>query len=225
MELKRRQVPHGPVTEYVQREADGSKTRLYANVILGRLLGASFWIDTMILMGRLPGASAMANPGAGGALVRWGMDKIMSGNLVFLVEYAYGSFANLPHWSEFENHEEKRAADKRTLEEQRGGALGIESVEEIVAGVKEIGEAQERWLKLLAPVTEVAPHVWEVADGPRVRLVSANRNAIQTLVLKVASLERATAFLAEKNMLGNIKEGKLMIAPEKIFGLDIRLAG
>lgn len=221
--LDRLRIPHGPVTLYLQREADGTRTRLYANVILGKMLGDSFWIDTTILLGRLPGASALADPGAGGTLVRWGMDKIMSGNLVFLVEYAYENFVNLPHWSEFENHEEKRARDRQTVLERQGGALGLEAVAEIVAGVKDVEETRRGWLKLLAPGAEVAPNVWEIADGPRVRLVSESRNAIQTLVLKVASLERAEAVLTEKKMLGSISEDQLVIAPEKIYGLDVRL--
>ncbi len=222
-ELERRKIPHGPVTPYVQIEADGSKTKLYANTLLGKMLGSSFWIDAMILLGRLPGASAMAQPGKGGALVRWGIDKVMSGNLVFLVEYAYGSFTDLPHWSEFRTHEEKRAADRAALEAQRGGALGIESVEEIVAGVKDVEEANGRWRKFLAPRAASASNVWEIADGPRVRLVSANENAIQTLVLKVSSLERAATFLAERAMVGSAAADQLTIAPEKIYGLDVRL--
>ena len=224
-ELDRRRIPHGPVTPYVQIEADGSKTKLYANAILGKMLGRSFWIETMILMGKLPGASAMAKPGKGGALVRWGIDKVMSGNLVFLVEYAYGSFTNLPHWSEFKSHDEKRAADKATLDERRGGALGVESVQEIVAGVRDVEEAQKRWRNFLAPVSESASNMWEIADAPPVRLVPADENALQTLVLKVASLKRAETFLTEQGMLGSISEDQITIAPGKIYGLDVRLVG
>jgi hypothetical protein len=222
-ELERRKIPHGPVTPYVQLEADGSQTKLYANAILGKMLGSSFWIDTMILMGRLPGASAMAKPGKGGALVRWGIDKVMSGNLVFLVEYAYGSFTNLPHWSEFRNHDEKRVADRASLEAQAAVALGVQSVAEIVAGIKDIEEANRRWRNFLAPAMEAASNVWEIADGPRVRLVSATGNAIKTLVLKVSSLKRAETFLAESEMVGSIGKDGLTIAPEKIYGLDVRL--
>src|ERR1044071_1036758 len=224
-ELERRKIPHGPVTQYVEIEADGSETKLYANVILGKLLGSSFWIDTMILMGRLPGASAMAKPGKGGALVRWGIGKVMSGNLVFLVEYSYGSFTNLPHWSEFRNHDEKRAADRASLEAQAGGALGVESVKEIVAGVQDVEEVDRSWGRFLAPGAASASNLWEIADGPAVRLVSANENAIKTLVLKVSSLERAESFLAEREMVGSRVENQLTIAPEKIYGLNVRLVG
>jgi hypothetical protein len=222
-ELERRKIPHGPVTPYVQIEADGSKTKLYANAILGKLLGRSFWIDTMILLGKLPGASAMAQPGKGGALVRWGMDKVISGNLVFVVEYSYQNFRDLPHWSEFKNHDEKRASDKAALDARRGGALGIESVEEIVAGMIDVEQAQRRWRNFLAPTLEVDSNAWEIADGPAVRLVPANENAIKTLVLKVSSLKRAATFLDEKKMVGSRVEDQLIITPEKICGLDVRL--
>jgi hypothetical protein len=222
-ELDRRQIPHGPITPYVQREADGSRTKLYANVILGKMLGRSFWIDTTILLGRLPGASAMANPGAGGGLVRWGIDKVMSGNLVFLVEYTYGSFRNLPHWFEFKNHEEKRAADRATLAARQGGPLGIESVKEIVAGIRDVEDARKRWRNFFAPVTERAAGLWEIADGPAVRLVSSPENAIQTLLLKVSSLKQAETFLSEQSMLGVRKGEQTARLSQKLYGLDVWL--
>jgi hypothetical protein len=196
-ELDRREIPHGPVVPYVEIDSSGKKMKLYANVILGKTLGSSFWIDYMILMGRLPGSSAMANPGAGGALVRWGLSKVMNGQLVFLVEYAYGEFTNLPHWSEFSSHEEKPAADKASLVSREGGALGIESVKEIVAGVKDFEETQKRWDKLLGSHAQTAPGLWEIADSPVMHLVSAAENQIQSLVLKVSSLKKAETFLSD----------------------------
>jgi hypothetical protein len=222
-ELERRQIPHGPIVPYAQIEPDGSKTELYANVILGKLLGSNFWIDTMIMMSGLPGASAMANPGAGSWLTRWGVSKVMSGNLVFLVRYAYENFVNLPHWSEFKHHDEKRAADKEALQARQGGALGIKAVKEIVAGVKDFEGVEAVWRQFLAPVPEIAPGIWEIADGPRVHLVSSGENSIKTLVLKVSSLKRAETFLAGKGMLGALDNDCIRLAPEKIHGLDVHL--
>ncbi|HUQ33020.1 MAG TPA: hypothetical protein VM095_12945 [Pyrinomonadaceae bacterium] len=54
---------------------------------------------------------------------------------------------------------------------------------------------------------------------------AAGKYAIQALILKVASMERARRFLTEKDMLGSITENKLIIATEKIYGLDVRLVG
>ena len=104
-------------------------------------------------------------------------------------------------------------------------ALGVETVKEIIAGVLDVEEARARGRKLFASVPEAASNLRERADGPPMRLVEAGRNAIQTLVLRVASLERAATFLTEKKMLGSISEDHLTIAPEKICGLDVRLVG
>jgi len=62
-----------------------------------------------------------------------------------------------------------------------------------------------------------------IDDGPAVRLVKSDANAIQTLTLKVASLERAETFLREKGMLGAVAENQITIDPSKLEGLDVRL--
>ena len=147
----------------------------------------------------------------------------MSGNLVFLVEYAYESFHDLPHWSEFKNHEEKRAGDRAALGAVRGGALGLESVEEIVAGVKDVEAANSLWRRFLGAAAESEAGVWEIADGPRVRLVLSAENAIRKLVLKVSSLKSAKAFLSETGMLGAVESDQVAVSPEKIHGLEVRL--
>jgi hypothetical protein len=104
-----------------------------------------------------------------------------------------------------------------------GGALGLTSVKEIVAGVKDFESVEERWRQFFAPLSEIDPGVWEIADGPRVHLVPSNENAIQTLVIQVSSLKRAETFLAEKGMLGGLESGIIRLAPEKIHGLDVQL--
>ena len=103
------------------------------------------------------------------------------------------------------------------------GALGCRSVREIVAGVKDFEDVQTRWRKFLGADAEIAHGVWEIADGPSVRLVSSHENRIQSLVVKVSSLKKAETFLSEQGMLGASTDGELRIAPEKIYGLDVRL--
>ena len=65
----------------------------------------------------------------------------------------------------------------------------------------------------------------QVADwqGPAVRLVSATENTIQTLVIRVASLDRARRFLRDRQLLGADPEGRPTIDPSKVGGLDFRL--
>ncbi|MBD0373944.1 MAG: hypothetical protein ICV60_24250, partial [Pyrinomonadaceae bacterium] len=109
------------------------------------------------------------------------------------------------------------------LRAAQGGALGLESVQEIVVGVKDYEKANRNWEKLLSPVQPVAPGLWEIADGPAVRLVHDEKDAIQALVFKVSDLERARTFLREKDMLDSTRSEQTRIDPAKIYGLDIRL--
>ncbi|MBC7931916.1 MAG: hypothetical protein H7Z38_15260 [Rubrivivax sp.] len=222
-ELSRRGLPHTPAVPYVERGADGSKTKIRSNVVLGKMLGSDFLFDTMVFMSRLPGAASLSDAGAGGAFERWQFDNLFARNFVFLVELAYENFGDRPHWGEFSSHDEKRAHDLAQLRAHGGGALGLESVEEIVVGVKDLAAARELWRKLLAPVEETDEGLWKIADGPAVRLVASGADSIQALVLKVSSLERAETFLRESDMVGTATENQITIATSKIEGLEVRL--
>jgi hypothetical protein len=77
------------------------------------------------------------------------------------------------------------------------------------------------WAKLHAPAPEVASGVWEIDDGPALRLTESDTNSIQSLTLQVSSLERAETALRESGMIGTVTE--ITLAPEKIEGLNVRL--
>ena len=222
-ELSRRGVPHTPVAPYAERGADGEKIKIWANVVLGRLLGRDLLLDTAIALSRLPGAARLSDAGSGSALDRWQLDLLFRRSLVFLCEFYYDNFGDRPFWSEFEDHDAKRAHDLGRLRARGGGALGVERVAEVVAGVKDFEAARELWRRLYAPAAEKAGGIWEVADGPAARLIPAASNSIQTLTLKVSSLERAEASLREGGMLGAVTDNEITIAPAKLEGLDVRL--
>jgi hypothetical protein len=222
-ELSRRGLPRTPVAPYFERAGDGSKTKIWSNVVIGKMLGGDFMLDTMVFMSRLPGMASLSDAGAGSAFERWQFDNLFARNFVFLVEFAYENLRDRPHWSEFKNHDEKRAHDLAELRARGGGALGLESVEEIIAGVKDLNATRKLWRKFLAPVEETAGGLSKIADGPAVRLVASETNSIQSLVLKVFSLETAETFLRESDMLGSVTENQITIAPSKIEGLDVRL--
>ena len=222
-ELSRRGLAHTPVAPYFEKAEDGTRKKIWSNVVLGKLVGSDLLLDATIFLSHLPGAVRLSDAGAGGALNRWQIGKLFERNLVFLVDYAYGNFGERPHWSEFESHDEKRAADLAQFRSRGGGAIGLESVKEVVAGVEDFDATQKLWRSLYAPAVEIAEGVWEIADGPAVRLVASDANAIQTLVLKVTSLERAETFLREGGMLGEVTDEQIKVAPEKIEGLDVRL--
>ncbi|MBA3805531.1 MAG: hypothetical protein H0X14_07460 [Acidobacteria bacterium] len=222
-ELARRAIPHTPVLDYELKQAGGERIAHWANVILGKLLGDDAWLKFFVLSTRLPGYMWWANRLKGSLIERQGMDKLFGGALVFLVEYYYQHFIHDPGWSEYESHEEKRAADLAALRARGGGALGVEDMQEVVASVRDFALANELWRRFLAPVEPVAPGLWRIADGPAVRIVPGEVNAIQTLVWKVSSRARAAKFLSERGMLGSVSENQLMIDRAKIYGLDVRL--
>lgn len=223
-ELARRRIPHTPPAPYRERGADGKKHDLWANVVLGRMIGRDLLLDLSILLSRLPGAARMSDAGSGGALDRMQIDRMFARSLVFFVEYYYENFGERPHWSEFEDHDGKRAADLARLRDAGGGAVGLEAAKEIVAGVRDLDAARALWRRLYAPAAEVAEGLFRAGDDPSVRLVRSDRNSIQRLVLKVSSLPRAEAALRECGLLGASVEDGLRIDPAKFGGLDVRLA-
>jgi catechol 2,3-dioxygenase-like lactoylglutathione lyase family enzyme len=105
----------------------------------------------------------------------------------------------------------------------RGGPLGIEALKEIVIGVDDLESARALWQKLLAPTRPSEPGVWQIGDGPAVRLVAAETTTVQELVIRVASLQRARTFLREKGLLGTDSLGEATIDPSRLNGLKFRL--
>jgi catechol 2,3-dioxygenase-like lactoylglutathione lyase family enzyme len=120
---------------------------------------------------------------------------------------------------------ERRARLQKELTQSGGGPLGVVAVKEIVVGVAELEAARRLWQKLLDPVRPATSDVWQVGDGPDIRLIRARENATRTLVVSVASLPQARSFLRGRGLLGTESEEAASIDPSKIGGLDIRLVG
>lgn len=223
-ELGRRGLKCSSVVPYIESPAKGlPKTHLWSNAFMDGLIGSDLWTRYVIFSTKMPGYMFWAGILRGSRIEQQGMSRLFNGALVFLVEYEYQNFKNMPFWSDFKNHDEKRAADAEALRAGQGGALGLESVREIVVSVKDYEAANENWKKLLAPAQAIEPGLWEIADGPAVRLVPGERDVIQGLVFKVSDLERAKTFLREKDMLDSTSSEQIRIDPAKIYGLDIRL--
>jgi hypothetical protein len=223
-ELERRGIPHTPPAPYCERGADGKRTPIWSNAVLGRMLGKDFLLDLTVSLSKLPGAARMSDVGSGSALDRFQLDKLFDRSLVFFVEYFYENINDRPLWSEYKDHDDKRAGDLARLRDAGGGAVGVEAVKEIVCGVRDFDAARALWNKFYAPAAEVTEGVWQTGDDPAVRLLRAERNSIRTLVLKVSSLKRAETFLRESGMLGSVAIDHIKIDPSKLEGLDVRLA-
>ena len=132
---------------------------------------------------------------------------------IFLSEYS----------AAYVNVEERRARLQRQLVETGGGPLGVVAVKEVIIGATDLATARRLWQRLLDPTPSSTSDTWQVGSGPAIRLVSARENRIQTLVIRVTSLDRAKAFLREKQLLGADSNGYSAIDPLKVGGLDIRL--
>lgn len=121
------------------------------------------------------------------------------------------------------NVEQRRARLRSQLVESGGGPLGVEAVKEVIIGATNLKTATRLWERLLEPRRPSAPGLWQVGDGPAIRLVWAGENTIQGLIISVVSLRRARAFLQERGILGSVSEKEVTIDPSKIQGLNIRL--
>ena len=118
--------------------------------------------------------------------------------------------------------EQRRARLRRELADRAGGPLGVLGVEEIVVGTTDLDAANRQYEKLLEPTTRVSG-AWRIGDGPAIRLIRAEENLVQRLVVGVASLDRARAFLEERELLGAASGTQLAIAPSKIHNVSIVL--
>ena len=121
--------------------------------------------------------------------------------------------------------EQRRARLRRELRESGGGPLGVRAVQEVIIGATDLKAATAQWERLLEPRRASAQGLWQVGDGPEIRVVQAGENKLQGLVISVVSLRRAKAFLQEGGLLGSISGKEVAINPSKIQGLNIRLIG
>jgi hypothetical protein len=132
---------------------------------------------------------------------------------VFLSEYSPA----------YVNVEQRRERLRRQLAESGGGPLGVQDVKEVIVGVTDLAVTRGLWQKLLDPTPLSGSSTWQVGDGPAIRLLRAGENTTRGLVISVASLPKARAFLRERDLLGIDSQQEATIDPSKIEGLNIRL--
>ena len=121
------------------------------------------------------------------------------------------------------NVAERRTRLRSELIAKQGGPLGVEALKELVIGVDDLDSVGALWQKLLAPTRPSESSVWQIGDGPAIRLVAAEKTSVQELVIRVASLQRANTFLREKGLLGTESPGEATIDPSRLKGLRFRL--
>jgi hypothetical protein len=116
-----------------------------------------------------------------------------------------------------------RSMGANDLQRISGGLIGLQGVQEIVLTVSNYDDKVARWEYLFSPIPPVEPGCWHLGEGPAIRLIPDEQDQIQTIVLKVKSLENAEERLAQHNLLGITSDSWVSIAASKIHNLDIRL--
>jgi hypothetical protein len=148
-----------------------------------------------------------------GEMRRWtnvGIQSMLPGALVFLCEYAPTFIADFPN-----------ARDE--LRARKGAPLGIRALRTITIEATDIAAAIARWDALLLPGISPERGTWICGDGPALRVVPGERDAIAHLTFDVRSLSDARAFLTARDMLAGDCDGELRVAPHALQGLDFRL--
>jgi hypothetical protein len=102
------------------------------------------------------------------------------------------------------------------------GGIGLNALREVLVGCTDPAAAAASWDALAAPARADAG-LLTLGTGPRIRLVPAAEDRILALVLEVASLPAARAFLEAKGLLGAATADELRLTPTAVQGLDIRL--
>ena len=118
---------------------------------------------------------------------------------------------------------ERRERLRTQLKANGGGPLGVEEMKEVVVGVRDVDAARRNWERLLQPVAASSVNSWQLGDGPAIRLIAAPQDRMQSLILRVASLDRAKAFLRDNRLLGAETDGTVAVDPSRLWGLDLRL--
>ena len=104
-----------------------------------------------------------------------------------------------------------------------GGPLGARGLKTLEVGVTDLESARREWRKLIDEPGQEQGDVFRFGAGPAIQLVSASSPGIRGIVLRVASLERARSFLAERQMLAPSTGSSVSIEPATIGGLNVTL--
>ena len=145
---------------------------------------------------------------------------------VSLCEYTPAVFRDPAHGTpNAKSVAESREILKQELDRRNGGPLGVQYVKEVVVGATDLAESRRLWQKLLDPRPMSDEGIWQVGEGPAIRLVPAAEDGVQAWVIKVRSLDQARSFLAEHDLLGQDPEGRVTLKIEQFDAFDIEFVG
>lgn len=140
-------------------------------------------------------------------------NEVFQNGMAFLCEYNKA----------FTDTTQRRLDRQADLRAKNGGPLGLEGTQEIVVGVKDVETAHRYWQHLFDPIAPTGSGIWQIGDGPAIRLVPHTQDGLIRLVWKVKSLQHARAFLREQEIPHVENDEQVTVTPAALFGLDIQL--
>jgi len=135
------------------------------------------------------------------------LPNMLPGSLIFFCEY------------HFFDPSVRRANLREKLLKIQGGPLGIVHLSEIVIEVKDMTSAVTQWQNLLRPHQMDENHLFEIGEGPAIRIVKGDRDYIASLRFKVKSLDKAKNFLFQKGLLGEVYGSTIKTNPAEFWDL------
>jgi hypothetical protein len=213
--LSKRNIPHSPPIPYRGRRFDGYLGKLWTNVVLGGFLdGSSESFNVSgIFKGNLFFNTLIGNLIGRFVCKRWAKSLVLASfgeRALYLTEYTH-------------DISKTRSIGASNLLGIDGGLIGLVAVLEIIVGISDFDIKLALWQKLFSPVLPSEPGLWHLGDGPAIRLSSNSEDDIQTIVLKVKSLEDAKKRLAKYDLLRITADNRVSISAPRIQNLDIRL--
>ena len=119
--------------------------------------------------------------------------------------------------------EPRRTRIRQELDARNGGPLGVDSVSEVVVGVRDLEAAENQLRSLLGPPSQGESSLWAVGAGPAIRLVNDKQDHLKEVRVKVHSLQRARAYLKEQGLLGADSESDLTFNKGRVGEVNIVL--
>ncbi|MCK4748111.1 MAG: hypothetical protein KAT15_13775 [Bacteroidales bacterium] len=119
--------------------------------------------------------------------------------------------------------EERRDSLRNMLITNKKYNPGIEYIKEIRMDYKDESNLQ-RWKEFLYPLEFVESHTCQVNDSLQIHFTLGKINQVKGITFKVESLERATRYFAETDLLESDPDQGILINQKQAFGLLIYLS-
>jgi len=106
-----------------------------------------------------------------------------------------------------------------TIYKYPGGKLDIESIQSINITAIDLEKVLADWRNFLLPVTETTQGVWHLGNGPSLKFIKGDKDQIESITIKVKSLEKVKIYLEKNNYLGKVLFDSVSTDPEKTCGI------